>query len=189
VENNHGLLLLLTLKRLDEAEARLVRARELFDGFADNVKRAQVDDTLAQLHFAARRFELAEQSILRSVEALETGEEEALLAESLTTQGRILFKLCRQREAKRVLDRAYEVAERCGDSEGAGRALLVLIEEMCEQLDDDERLELGTRLDQLLSHSQQASIRERLRKCQVLIAAAHGPYEVKRVQHASRHER
>jgi tetratricopeptide (TPR) repeat protein len=181
VENNHGYLLL-TLKQFKEAEAHLVRARKLFDGFADNVKRAQVDETLAQLHFAAQRFELAEQSILRSVEALETGGEEALLAESLTTQGRILSKLGRQREAKRVLDRAYEVAERCGDSEGAGRTLLVVIEEMYDQLEDDERLELGTRLDQLLANSQQASVRERLRKCLELIAKAHASCEAQRVQ-------
>ena len=52
VENNHGYLLL-TLKRLDEAEAHLARARKLFDAFDDKVRRAQVDETLAQLHLAA----------------------------------------------------------------------------------------------------------------------------------------
>jgi len=37
------------------------------------------------------------------------------------------------------------LAERCGDNEGAGRALLVLIEEMCEQLEDEERMELRSK--------------------------------------------
>jgi TolB-like protein/predicted negative regulator of RcsB-dependent stress response len=172
VENNHGYLLL-GLKRLDEAEPHLVRARKLFDAFADKVRRAQVDETLAQLYLAGERFDLAQQAIAQAVETLETGGEEALLAEALTTRGIVLCRLGRHREAKRVLDRANRVAESCGDSEGAGCALLIMIEEMCEQLEDDERLELGTRLKQLLSHSQQASILERLRKCLEAITWAH----------------
>jgi hypothetical protein len=84
-----------------------------------------------------------------------------------------LYKLGRQREAKRVLDRAHQVAERCGDTEGAGSALLIVIEEMCDQLEDDERLEIGARLNQLLARSQKASTLERLGKCLELIAVAH----------------
>ncbi|MGH9908125.1 MAG: tetratricopeptide repeat protein, partial [Pyrinomonadaceae bacterium] len=100
MENNHGYLLL-RLGRFDEAETHLVRARKLFDSFADKVRRAQVDDTLALLYVAAERLELAEQSISRSVKMLEKGGEEALLAESLTTQGLVLCRLGRHREAKR----------------------------------------------------------------------------------------
>ena len=181
VENNHGHLLL-TLRRLGEAEAHLVRARKLFDGFGDKLKRAQVDETLAQLHIAAERFSLAEQAAARAVETLETGGEEALLAEALRTQGVVLCKLARHREAKRILDRAHQVADSCGDSDGAGRALLIVIEEMCNQLDDDERLELGARLDHLLAHSQQASILERLQRCRRLIAEAHECYEAQQKQ-------
>jgi hypothetical protein len=48
-----------------------------------------------------------------------------------------------------------------------------MLEEMSEQLEDDERLELGARMSQLLSHSQQASILERLRKCLEAITQAH----------------
>ena len=108
---------------------------------------------------------------------LETGGQDAHLAESLTTQGRILCRLGRQREAKRVLERAYTVAEHCGDREGAACALLTKVEEMCEQLDDEERLELGSRLDQLLAHAQRASTLDRLRKCHQLIASAHASLE------------
>ena len=49
-------------------------------------------------------------------------------------------------------------------NEGAGRALLIVTEEMGNQLDDDERVDLGNRLKQLLEHSQQASLRKRLGK-------------------------
>lgn len=164
VENNHGYLLL-RLGRFDDAETHLVRARKLFDSFADKVRHAQVDDTLALLYVAAERLELAEESISRSVKMLEKGGEAALLAESLTTQGLVLCRLGRHREAKRVLSRAHEVAERCGDSEQAGYALLIMIEEMCQLLDDDERLDAGARVEQLLGCSQQTLIRERLGKC------------------------
>lgn len=171
VENNYGYLLL-SLKRLNEAETRLARARRLFATFDDKVRRAQVDETLAQLHIAAGRLDLAEQAILRAVESLEKGGEEALLSEALTTQGVVLCRLGRHSEAKRVLERSNRVAESCDDSEGAGRALLIVIEEMCEELDDGERLELENRLDVLLGHSQQRLTLERLRKCHERIANA-----------------
>jgi tetratricopeptide (TPR) repeat protein len=177
VENNYGYMLL-TLNRLDEAETHLMNARKLFDSFADRVRRAQVDETLARLHLAANRFELAGQAIGNAVGTLETGGEDALLAEALSTQGLVLCRVGRHREAKRVLERAYRVAEHCGDGEGAGRALLIVIEEMCYQLEDGERLEVGVKLNQLLAHSQQASVSERLQKCSWLIADAHRPSTV-----------
>jgi signal transduction histidine kinase/ActR/RegA family two-component response regulator len=74
------------------------------------------------------------------------------------------------------------VAERCGDREGAGRALLILIEEMCDQLADDERREIGAQANQLLANSQQHATRERLRKCLETIAEAHTRYEAQREQ-------
>jgi signal transduction histidine kinase/ActR/RegA family two-component response regulator len=83
-------------------------------------------------------------------------------------------------EAKPIIERARRVAERCGDREGAGRALLIMIEEMCDQLGDDERLEIGAQANQLLANSQQLATRERLRRCQDLIAAAHSKFEEQR---------
>ena len=82
VENNYGYLLLM-LKRFDEAQRRLDHARKLFDGFGDKVRRAQVDETLAQLYQAAEKYELAERSIALAVDTLETSGEEAILAEAL----------------------------------------------------------------------------------------------------------
>ena len=111
---------------------------------------------------------------------METSGEEALLAEALTTNGLVLCKLERRHEAKPILHRAQRVAERCADREGAGRAFLILIEEMCEQLDEDERREIGAQASQLLANSQQSSTRERLQNCLDRIAAAHAEHEAQR---------
>ena len=179
VENNQGFLLS-SLKRFDEAEVHLERARRLFDSLGDEVRRAQVDETIAQLYLASDRYDLAQDSIKFAVETLDNSGEDALLSESLTTYGQILIKLGRRHEAKPILERAQRVAERCGDYEGAGRALLILIEEMCEQLGDDERREIGTRANQLLANSQQKLTRDRLKACLERIAAAHAEHEQKR---------
>jgi signal transduction histidine kinase/CheY-like chemotaxis protein len=179
VENNYGYLLL-TLKRFDEAQLHLHRSRQLFDSFGDSVSCAQVDETLAQLYLASKEHGLAERSIRLAVDILETTGEEALLGEALTTQGLVLCRLARRHEAKPLLERARRVAERCGDYEGAGKSLLILIEEMCDQLSDDERREIGSHASQLLANSQQASTRERLRACLDRIAAAHAEYEQQR---------
>jgi DNA-binding winged helix-turn-helix (wHTH) protein len=165
-ENNHGYLLV-TLGRLDEAETHMVRARKLFDALDDKRRCAQVDDSLAHLHLAAERFELAEQAAGRAVRILETGLE-GYLADSLTTQGLVLCKLGRHREARRVLDRAYQVAERCGNSESACAALLTVIEQMGPHLGEDEILELIGQLDRFLASSQNASTVERIKKCREL---------------------
>ncbi len=179
VENNRGYLLS-TLKRFDEAQIHLGRARNLFEEFGDQVRRAQTDETLAQLYLASEQYSQAERSIKLAVETLETNGEDVLLAEALTTQGLVLCKLARRHEAKPILERARRVAERCGDDEGAGRPLLILIEEMCDQLSDDERREIGAHASQLLANSQQASTRERLKKCQERIANAHAEHEQQR---------
>lgn len=176
VENNHGYLLS-TLGRFDEAQVHLELARKLFEELGDQVRRAQVDETLAQLYLASEQYELAQRSVSRAVETMETTGEEALLAETLTTHGLVLCKLGRRHEAKPILHRARRVAERCGDYEGAGRALLILIEEICEQLGEDELQEIGAQASQLLKNSQHASTCERLRNCLQRIAAAHAEYE------------
>ena len=147
----------------------MVHARKLLSAFDDKRRCAQVDDSLAQLHLAAGRYELAERAAGQSVKTLETGGLEDLLAESLTTRGLVLCKLGRYREAKRILDRAHQVADRCGDSENACIALLTMIEEMCAHLDENESVELAAQLDRFLNGSPKASTIERIRKCQELI--------------------
>lgn len=180
-ENNHGYLLV-TLKRFDDAENHLVRARKVFAALDDKGRCAQVDDSLAHLHLAAGRFELAEESAGQSVKTLETGGLDSFLAESLTTQGLVLCKLGRQREAKRILDRAAQIADRCGDSEGACAALLTLLEEMGAQLDEVESVELAAQLDRFLASSQKVLTIKRIRRCLDLITSTHPSLE-------TRHER
>ncbi len=104
------------------------------------------------------------------------------MAEALTTQGLVLCRLGHRQEAKPILERARRVAERCGDRESAGKALLILIEEMCEQLPDDERREIGAQANQLLANSQQHATRERLKKCLEQIAEAHTRHVAQREQ-------
>jgi DNA-binding winged helix-turn-helix (wHTH) protein/predicted negative regulator of RcsB-dependent stress response len=164
VENDIGYVLLL-LGELEEAESHLVRAREWFESLQDPRRRALVDESLAELHVAAGRFDAAERAVNDAVGTFEAGSQEAFFAQILTTQGVVLCKLGRYREAKRALDRACQVAERCGDSEGAGTAMLVQVEEMIDRLDADERQDIGARLEKLLAGSQRASTLERLKKC------------------------
>ncbi|HEY0762031.1 MAG TPA: ATP-binding protein [Pyrinomonadaceae bacterium] len=181
VENNRGYLLL-ALERFNESKSHLLRARGLFETLADTIGGAQVNETLAQLYLRSGDYEKAEIAIELAVNPLEGSSEDGLLAEALTTQGLILCRLGRRQEAKPILERARRVAERCGDREGAGRALLILIEEMCDQLADDERREIGAQANQLLANSQQQATRERLRKCLETIAEAHTRYEAQREQ-------
>jgi signal transduction histidine kinase/ActR/RegA family two-component response regulator len=181
VENNRGYLLL-SLERFAEAQTHLERARTLFNDLRDKIGCAQVDDTLAQLYLASGNYELAESLINQALDTLEGSGEHALLAEALTTHGQILFRLGHRQDAKPIIERARRVAERCGDREGAGRALLILIEEMCDQLADDERREIGAQANQLLANSQQHATRERLRKCLETIAEAHTRHEAQREQ-------
>ena len=181
VENNLGYLLL-SLQRFEESEIHLERARAIFKELGDAIGCAQVDETLAQLYLVSARLDFAEFTIKRALDTLEGSGEDALLAEALATQGVILCRLGHKLETKPIIERGRRIAERCGDREGAGRALLILIEEMCEQLADDERREIGAQANQLLANSQQHATRERLRKCLETIAEAHTRHEAQREQ-------
>jgi signal transduction histidine kinase/ActR/RegA family two-component response regulator len=136
---------------------------------------------VAQLYIAQGEYHQAEGAIKSAVNTLEGRGEDALLAEALTTQGLVLCRLDHKQEAKPIIERARRVAERCGDRESAGRALLILIEEMCDLLPDDERREIGAQANQLLANSQQHATRERLKRCLEQIAEAH-------TRHVAQHE-
>ena len=168
VENNLGFLLLLT-GHLAEAELRLLRARRSFDYFHDRIRCAQVDDSLARLYIARGELSDAQTAIEQSVRTMETGDEDVLLAESLTTKGIICCKLGHHKEAQKALNTAYNLASRCGDTEGAGRAILILVEEMNNILEPNELQDIRLKLNELLSTSQQSSIRRRVKKCLTII--------------------
>ncbi len=187
VENNMGFLLF-KVKRFDEAHNHLNRAHQLFTNLDDSVRRAQVDDTRARALLAEARTGEAEQLINAAVETLEQSGEQALLAEALTTYGVVLARLGRTAEARPVLERARHIAERIGDIEGAGRAAVTLIEEMCDLLSDVDRLEIAAHADQLLAKSQHAETRARVRACRESVMAAHAA-QLKRREQAAQTEK
>jgi len=170
VENNLGYLLLI-VKNFPEAELHLLRARRAFASFVDRIRCAQVDDSLAQLYLAQGDFANARVAIERAVLIMEDGDEDAVLAEALRTKGTIYCRLKLYNEAKRILEDAYNLAARCGDVEGAGRALIVLIEEIACTLDEEDRQSLASRIRTLLTSSQELSINRRVRKCLGIITS------------------
>ncbi len=93
------------------------------------VRAAQVNETLARLYIATEQFVSAQKAIQLAVQTLELTDREALLAEALTTSGLVNCRLGHYTEAKKYFEAAYRVAERCGDHEGTGRAMLVMIED------------------------------------------------------------
>jgi TolB-like protein len=164
VKNNHGFLLL-GLGQYQESLQHLLRARNLFESLGDPMSSAQVDDTLARLHIAQGDFEAGNEAISRAIQVLQTCDSEALLSEALVTSGLILAKLGRRSEAKRVLDHASQLAERCGYTDGLARAFLTMIEEIPETLFEDEKRELAVRIHKL-THTQQSEYQKgRLTNC------------------------
>ena len=164
IENNHGYLLL-DLGLYDEAEVHLLSAQNLFGLLEDKVRKAQVDDCLGRLYMDTNRFEMAETAIDGAINSLEADDESALLAEALTTKARLFCKQNRFDEARQILEGAWRIAERCGDNEGAGRTLLILIEEMHPQMGHAELKSTAIRMRELLEHTQQPSTRARLNEC------------------------
>ena len=164
VENNMGLLLL-NQNAYQESERHLLRSSRLFHVFSDVVRGAQVNETLARLYVATEQYHLAQDAIRKAVEILEHTDSEALLAEALTTNGLVESRLGNYVKAKSILQAGCSVAERCGDDEGAGRALLILLEELGFQLDAKERAFISNKLTALFATTQQNAIRVRVKKC------------------------
>jgi tetratricopeptide (TPR) repeat protein len=147
-ENNLGFLLL-TMGLTTESRLHLGNASVMFEGLKDQVRRAQVNDTLARLHLAQHHYESAEESADRAIETLQLGDEDSLLAEVLTTKGIVCSRLLHHRDAIRVFERAYAVASRCGDRQGAARSLLIMLEELGSELSEEDFKDIVYRLKEL----------------------------------------
>jgi transcriptional regulator with GAF, ATPase, and Fis domain len=183
VENNLGFLLY-RLARFAEAHEHLRRARRLFVSLKEPGSTAQVDETIARALLAEGRAAEAEKSAAQAVRALAAGDELALLAEALTTHATALARLGRTTEARAAFERAQATAEHAGDGEGAGRAVLSLLEELRASLMPSERRTLYRQADALLARAQHVETLARLRACarellddsapQTKSAAAHG---------------
>jgi DNA-binding NtrC family response regulator len=163
-ENNLGFLLY-KVGRYTEAQDHLDRARRIFISLKERSMTAQVDETRARLLVAQGRAKEAEKVIRESVRLLERGDEQSVLAESLTTQGVVLARLGHFAQSLMVLQHAMDVAQQAGALEYAGRAALTLLEEHGEKIKDERRREVYTLADEWLSNTQDAEDISRLRAC------------------------
>jgi len=163
VENNLGFLLL-NAGYYQDSEKHLLRSLKSFTFLSDSVAAAQVNETLARLNIEIKQYALAEEMIKRAVKTLEQTDGEALLAEALTTRGLVAAKQKRHIEATKSFEAAYNIAVRCGDIEGAGRALLIMLEELEDVLGSSEKAELSKELRRLLASTQQKAMQARMEK-------------------------
>ncbi|MGI9107039.1 MAG: sigma 54-interacting transcriptional regulator [Pyrinomonadaceae bacterium] len=164
VENNLGFSLF-RAGRFSEAYEHLARARQLFVSLKDGVRAAQVDETRSRALLAEGRHAEAERIARAAVRALERGDEQSLLAETLITYGIALARLKRQAQARDALQRAVVINEQLNNREGTGCALLTLFEELAHDCMPDELQAIYLRADELLSQTQQADLLSRLRGC------------------------
>lgn len=164
VENNLGFLFL-ERGRIEEANDHLDRARRIFVELKDFGTVAQVDDTRARVFLAAGDPEKAERLTRTSVRTLETGGEQAILAEAFTTRGKALARLGRRDEALSTFDHAIGIAEHSGNKKSAGLAALTLLEEIGSDLSFDNRLLRYDYADQMLADKSPRQILNRLRVC------------------------
>jgi tetratricopeptide (TPR) repeat protein len=164
VENNLGFLYLM-LGNYVKAHDHLDRARRVLIGLNDYVHAAQVDETTARALLAEGHNAEAEKLTRSAIDTLEGGGEYQLLAEALTTHGTALARLGRHSEARVTLHRACFVAEQAGDPEGAGHALLTLVEELSDLIPNTDLTDIYLQASELLAQSQYPKTRTRLGDC------------------------
>ncbi|MGI9104933.1 MAG: response regulator [Pyrinomonadaceae bacterium] len=164
VESNLGTFCLDT-GRFAEAHEHLIRARRLLVDLKDAVHLAQVDETHARVFLAQERNAEAERIVREAVRVLETGGEQQILAEALATHGTALARTGDFQHARLTLERAIIVAERAGNLEGAGQAVLALIEELGDRFAPADLTALYERAAEFLRTSQHPGIAARLNDC------------------------
>ena len=164
VENNLGFLYF-TIGQYKDAHFHLDRARHLFLKLKDAGAAAQVDDTRARTLLAQGHLVEAERLARAAVRVLERGDQQAILAEALTTHGIVLARLGHHHRSKALLERAILVAETAGDLEGAGRAKLSVIEELGDKFPAKELVSVYRSAIELLQNSQDPASAGRLIAC------------------------
>jgi transcriptional regulator with PAS, ATPase and Fis domain len=171
VQNNLGFLYM-SVGKLKEAHERLDYARRIFVTLKDSGSVAQLDETRARVFLEQRNPAEAERLTRTSVRTLETGGEQALLAEALRTHGTALARLGRTEQARAAFERAIGIAEQSVSRESAGVAALTLLEELGGRFTRDERRAAYERSDQMLGEAAHPDMLKRLRKCAARIFAA-----------------
>jgi CheY-like chemotaxis protein/tetratricopeptide (TPR) repeat protein len=171
VENNLGYLFF-TIGKFNDAYKHLDRARHLFLELKDVGAVAQVDETRARTLLAEDRLTEAERMVRYAVHTLENGDEQSVLAEALNTHGIALARLGNYLSARSLLQRSVEVAERVGNVEGAGRAMLSMIEELSGQTPAPQLVSVYESAAELLQDSQDPGTAKRLVACGLRVIAA-----------------
>jgi len=175
VENNLGFLFF-TASKFIEAHEHLTRARQLLLNLKDAARVAQVDETRARVFLAEGKSAEAERVAREAVRALETGGEQHILAEALTTHGTAQARTGDVQHARLTLERAIVVAEQAGDLEGAGQAALTVIEELGEHFTPADLSALYERAAELLRTTQHPGILARLSDCARRVLYIVAPY-------------
>jgi tetratricopeptide (TPR) repeat protein len=171
VENNLGFLFF-TIGQYADAHMHLDRARTLFYQLNHRGNAASADETRARTFLAEGKLADAERLVRAAVRVLERGDEQAVLAEALTTYGIVKARLGKFVRARQLLDRAIQVAETCGDVEGSGRAKLSIIEELTAQTSPAELADTYHAATELLKRSQDPTTTVRLIKCALIVIEA-----------------
>ncbi|HXI26570.1 MAG TPA: response regulator [Pyrinomonadaceae bacterium] len=96
---------------------------------------------------------------------LERGDEQAILAEALVTQGVALARSGHASKARSALERAADLAASAGDRDGAGRASLTTIEELGNWISAKELVSIYRSATEFLKDSEDPSILRRLVSC------------------------
>lgn len=164
VENNIGFLYA-TIGRFFEAHEHLTRAKELHISVGDHGGAAGAEDTRAQAFLLEGKNQEAERVARRAVQALQRGGEQTVLAEALTTHGKALARLKQTHVAKATLDQAVDIARIAGNPDRGGIAAVTAIEELSSYLPMDALQDYYRTAEELLSNSQNVSIKTRLGEC------------------------
>jgi tetratricopeptide (TPR) repeat protein len=168
VENNIGNILR-QLGRYDESLDHLERARRTFTELGDVGTAAQVNDTRARVFIDQQRYVEAEKLAFLSASALESGDEQSLLADALETQGVALARMGRHKAALGILRRSAHIAETAGDVPLSGRIFLTIVEEVKNLLSPAEIRNIYQEADDRLGEPQSTEVMSRLRACARLI--------------------
>jgi len=175
VENNLGFLFF-TASKFTESHEHLTRARQLLLNLKDAARVAQVDETRARVFLAEGKNAEAERVAREAVRALETGGEQHILAEALTTHGTAQARTGDFQHARLTLERAILVAEQAGDLEGAGQAALTVIEELGEHFTPTDLSALYERAAECLRTTQHPGVLTRLSDCARRVLYVVAPY-------------
>jgi tetratricopeptide (TPR) repeat protein len=163
-ESNTGNILR-QLGRFEDALEHMERARHTFIELGDVGTAAQVNETRARVFIAQQRYVEAEKIAFSAVSALETGDEQSLLAAALETQAVALARMGRFQSALGILRRAAHIAETAGDSQLSGKIFLTILEEIKSFLSPGEITEIYKEADDRLPDLLEQETVSRLRAC------------------------